>query len=172
MAAKHMVKCSICGITFDANVESYVKTSSTRYAHAKCSELKQENLSQIEKDKAALDEYIMKLFGITFIDPRIRKQIKQYIEEYHYTYSGILKALIYHFEIHGGDIEKANRAIGIVPHVYQKAYNYYYALWEAQQRNNDKQIELYIPKEKEITILNPRKKIKTKKSFSFLDEEN
>ena len=172
MAAKHMVKCSICGITFDANTEPFVKTSSTRYAHTKCSETKQEAMSQLEKDKAALDEYIMKLFNIKYIDPRIRKQIKQYIEEYHYTYSGILKALIYHYEIRGGEKEKANGAIGIVPHVYQKAYNYYYALWEAQQRNSDKQIELYIPKEKEITILNTRRKIKTKKSFSFLDEEN
>ena len=111
--AKHIVKCAICGMSFDANVEPFVKVSSRRYAHQKCSENKEENLSQIEKDKEALDQYIMKLFNITYIDPRIRKQIKQYIEEYHYTYSGVLKALIYHYEIKGGDIDKANGALGM-----------------------------------------------------------
>lgn len=169
--AKHIVKCAICGMSFDANVEPFVKVSSRRYAHQKCSENKEENLSQLEKDKEALEQYIMKLFNITYIDPRIRKQIKQYIEEYHYTYSGILKALVYHYEIKGGDIDKANGALGIVPYVYQKAYNYYYSLWEAQQKNKEKIIEHYIPKVKEIIIPVPERKIKKKKNFSFLDEE-
>lgn len=169
--AKHIVKCAICGMSFDANVEPFVKVSSRRYAHQKCSENKEENLSQLEKDKEALDQYIMKLFNITYIDPRIRKQIKQYIEEYHYTYSGVLKALVYHYEIKGGDIDKANGALGIVPYVYQKAYNYYYSLWEAQQKNKEKIIEHYVPKVKEIIIPVPERKIKKRKNFSFLDEE-
>lgn len=169
--AKHIVKCAICGMSFDANAEPFVKVSSRRYAHQKCSENKEENLSQIEKDKEALDQYIMKLFNITYIDPRVRKQIKQYIEEYHYTYSGVLKALIYHYEIKGGDIDKANGALGIVPYVYQKAYNYYYSLWEAQQKNKEKIIEYYVPKVKEIIIPAPERKVKKRKNFSFLDEE-
>jgi hypothetical protein len=169
--AKHIVKCAICGMSFDANVEPFVKVSSRRYAHQKCSENKEENLSQIEKDKEALDQYIMKLFNITYIDPRVRKQIKQYIEEYHYTYSGVLKALIYHYEIKGGDIDKANGALGIVPYVYQKAYNYYYSLWEAQQKNKEKIIEYYVPKVKELIIPAPERKVKKRKNFSFLDEE-
>ena len=85
--AKHLVKCAICGLTFDANVESYVKVNSKRYAHQKCSQEKEQNLSQIEQDKKNLEEYIMKLFGTKYIDPRIRKQIKQYIEEYHFESS-------------------------------------------------------------------------------------
>lgn len=169
--AKHIVKCAICGMSFDANAEPFVKVSSRRYAHQKCSENKEENLSQIEKDKEALEQYIMKLFNITYIDPRVRKQIKQYIEEYHYTYSGVLKALIYHYEIKGGDIDKANGALGIVPYVYQKAYNYYYSLWEAQQKNKEKIIEYYVPKVKEIIIPAPERKVKKRKNFSFLDEE-
>lgn len=171
MAAKHMVKCSICGITFDANIEEYVKPNSRRYAHKKCSEDKENNLAQIEKDKETLEQYIMKLFNITYIDPRIRKQIKQYIEEYHYTYSGIYKALVYHYEIKNGDVSKANQSLGIVPYVYQRAYNYYFSLWEAQQRNKDKTVEEYIPTIKEIIIPVPKRKIKVNKNFSFLDEE-
>ena len=66
----------------------------------------------------------MQLFKVDYIDARIRKQIKQYREEYNYTYSGIRKALIYHYEIKGGDKSKANGGIGIVPYVYENAYNY------------------------------------------------
>ena len=83
----------------------------------------------------------------------------------------MLKALIYHYEIKGGDIDKANGALGIVPYVYQKAYNYYYSLWEAQQKNKEKIIEYYVPKVKEIIIPAPERKVKKRKNFSFLDEE-
>ena len=169
--AKHLVKCAICGLSFDANAEPFVKVNSRRYAHQKCSKNKEENLSQLEKDKQALEDYIMKLFNITYLDPRIRKQLKQFIEEYHYTFSGIHKALVYHYEIKGGDIDKANGALGIVPYVYQKAYNYYYALWEAQQKNSEKVIEQYVPEVKEIIIPAPERKVKKRKNFAFLDEE-
>lgn len=113
----------------------------------------------------------MKLFNITYIDPKVRKQIKTFIDEYHYTYSGIHKALVYHYEIKGGAVEKANGGIGIVPWVYQNAYRYYYALWEAQQKNIDKKVEEYIPTIKEIVIPTPERPVKKRKLFSFLDEE-
>ena len=74
--------------------------------------------SKRSKDKEELNEYIKKLFKIDYVDARIQKQIKQYVEEYHYSYSGIRKALIYFFEIKGNSIEKSNGGIGIVPYVY------------------------------------------------------
>lgn len=131
----------------------------------------EDKLSQLEKDKQALEDYIMKLFNISYVDPKIRKQIKQFVDEYHYTYSGIHKALIYHYEIKNGDLSKANGGIGIVPYVYQNAYRYYYALWEAQQKNEHKVIQEYVPKVKEIVIPIPQRQIKKRKLFSFLDEE-
>ena len=131
----------------------------------------EDKISQLEKDKNALEEYIMKLFNISYIDPKVRKQIKQFVDEYHYTYSGIHKALIYHYEIKSGDLSKANGGIGIVPYVYQNAYRYYYALWEAQQKNEHKIIQEYVPKVKEIVIPIPQRQVKKRKLFSFLDEE-
>ena len=80
--------------------------------------------------------------------------------------------MVYHYEINGGEIEKANGAIGIVPYTYQKAYNYYYAIWEAQQKNKDKEINQFVPKVKEIIIPIPERKIKKRNLFSFLDEED
>ena len=101
----------------------------------------------------------------------INKNIKKYREEYNYTYSGIHKALIYFFEIKGNSIEKANGNIGIVPYVYKDAFNYYYSIWEANQKNGTKKIEDYLQEEHVITIQSPQRKIKQRKLFTFLDEE-
>jgi hypothetical protein len=82
--------------------------------------------------------------------------------------------LVYFYEIKGNSIEKANGGIGIVPYVYQNAFNYYYALWEAQQKIEQKVpiIQEYVPKVVEIRIPNPERKVKKKRNlFSFLDEE-
>ena len=80
--AKHLVKCSICGQQFDANTEQYVNTSSRRYAHKNCFDLKQKEQEQLEKEKNDLENYIMKLFNISYVDARIRKQINEYINNY------------------------------------------------------------------------------------------
>ena len=65
--AKHIVKCYYCGKQFDANEEEYVKVNNRRYAHKKCSEEKEQTLSQEQKDKIELEEYILKLFKVDFI---------------------------------------------------------------------------------------------------------
>lgn len=119
----------------------------------------------------------MDLFGSDYVYARIRNQIKDYVTNYGYTYSGIQKALIYYYEItgHKFDAEKSNGGIGIVPYVYQKAWNYYYAIWEAQQKQENIQdassLEEYIPKVIEVHIPTPKRQIKKRNLFSFLDEE-
>ena len=59
----------------------------------------------------------------------------------------------------------------IVPYIYDQAFRYYYSLWEAQQINNDKDIEVYIPKVKVVRIPRPKPKNKKRNLFSFLDED-
>lgn len=167
----HIVTCMYCKKRFDRDKYPYITVSSRRYAHQECSLTEDQKQIQIELDKIALDEYIMKLFNISYVDAKIRKQINQYVNEYNYTYSGIKKALIYFFEIKGNSIEKSNGGIGIVPYVYQNAYNYYLALWQAQQKNDKKIIKDYIPNIKEIVIPSPERKVKKRPLFSFLDEE-
>lgn len=170
--AKKIIKCLYCGEHFDRNDET-IKTIQIgrRYAHLECYEKHKENKTQEEKDKEALEAYILKLFNEEKINIKIRKQIKKFIEELNYTYSGILKALIYHYEIKKGDISKANGGIAIVEWVYQDAFNYYYDLWLANQRNEHKLIERYIPQVEEIKIITPKRKEKKRKIFSFLDKE-
>ena len=113
----------------------------------------------------------MKLFNYDYVPPRAKKQVNQFIKEYNYTYSGMLKALVYFYEIKGGSVEEAHDGIGIIPFIYQDAYNYYYNLWLAKQRNEDKELDKYIPEVIEIKIPIPQRNIYKRKLFTFLDEE-
>ena len=167
----HIVTCVYCKQQFDRDKFPYVQVSARRYAHQECSLTEEQKISKEEQDKIDLENYILKLFKVDYVDARVRKQIKQYREEFNYTYSGIRKALTYFYEVKGNSIEKANGGIGIVPYVYQHAYNYYLALWQAQQKNQDKVLNDYVPRVKEIVIPRPQRKVKKRELFTFLDEE-
>ena len=167
----HIVTCTICREKFDRDKFPCQQVSPKRYAHLACYQQQEAHKSQEDKDKEALEQYIMKLFGETYINARIRKQLNTYIEEYSFTYSGILKALIYFYEIKKNSIDKSNGGIGIVPYIYKDAYNYYYSLWLAQQKNNNKVLLDYAPKVREVKIPVPERKIRKRNLFSFLDKE-
>ena len=169
--AKHMVKCFYCGQQFDASREPFVMAKARRYAHKSCAENYQSSLTQEQKDRQELENYIKILFHTTSISTKIEKQIEKYISENHYSYSGIQRSLFYFYEIKKNSLDKANGGIGIVPYIYQEAYNYYYTIWLAQQQNQDKVIQDYKPQEIVITIPPPQRKIKKRKLFRFLDEE-
>ncbi|MCI7444377.1 MAG: hypothetical protein MSA89_15080 [Clostridium sp.] len=96
--------------------------------------------------------------------------MNDYIREYQYTYSGMLKALVYFYEVKGNNKNKANGGIGIIPFIYKDAYNYYYNLWMIQQSNKDKNVIDYVPKLKEIKIPIPKKEPRKRSVFTFLDE--
>lgn len=171
--AKHLVKCFYCGETFDASVEPFIKPNSRRYAHKKCAEEADSHKTKEQKDKEALEEYIKELFGISSISPKINKQIEDYKKNKRYTYSGIHKTLKYWFEIKGNSLEKANGGIGIVPYVYDQAFQYWRALWEAKERNKEVDIQNYVLPIKEIHISPPQREPMKhiRKLFTFLDEE-
>ena len=109
----HFVICPYCGRHFDRDKEPFIKVSARRYAHSACAETHENNKSQEEKDKEALEKYIMKLFNEDYINVRVRKQIKEYQTNYGYTYGGMLKSLIWFYEIKGNSTEKANNGIGM-----------------------------------------------------------
>lgn len=162
------VICAYCKKPLSKKDSDCVMIGNGKYVHQACQQLEE----QREKtDREKLEEYIKELFNISYIEPRVKGQIKKFMEEYNYTYSGMQKALYYHYEIKGGDKSKANGGIGIIPYVYKDAYNYHYNLWLAQQKNKDVEIELYEPKVKEITIPRPQRKVKKRELFTFLDEK-
>lgn len=170
MATKHMVKCFYCGKQFNATDEPYTKPRANRYAHAACDKQANANKTQEEKDYEALVEYIKHLFGTPNV--RVWKQIKEYKDMYNYSYSGMLKTLIWWFDIKHNDIEKANGGIGIIPYVYDQALQYYYALYLAQIANENKDIEQCHSKVREFFIEEPQTIKRPPRLFKFEEEED
>ena len=167
----HYVICSVCGKKFDRDVIQAVKTSARRYAHYTCKpEGELVPLPQKDPDLTKLEDYIQKLLGDDYNRARVNKQIRDYVDKDGYTYSGILKSLIYFYEVKGNSKDKANGGIGIVPFIYKDAYNYYYSLFVAQSQNQEKDIVAITSRVKEITI--PVPKIIEKKRFFNVEVED
>ncbi len=138
-----------------------------RWVHKGCNQLHPEN------DQEKLLIYILQLFQSkdNFIPPKLQKQVTQYEDDYEFTYSGMLKALKYWYEIKKHPIDRT-RGIGIIPLIYDEAKRYYYALYLAQLQNEQIQdYSDYIPQDIEIKITPPKKKVEKRKLFSFLDED-
>ena len=159
------VKCPICQTSFFREQEEYIEHSG-RYYHKLCFEKKKEQELELQE----LEIYIQNLFNITYVPARIKKQIKQFVEEYKCSYSGIKKTLIYFFEIKKNSIEKSNGGIGIVPYVYQEAAQYYYNLERAQKQNEALNIDNLQINRRVVTINSPKLKPKHKKLFSIEEE--
>lgn len=168
------VTCMYCKKTFNKNDEPFKVFSNGKYAHQSCFELEQ---ARELTDQEKLERYIMDLFKSDYVYAKIQKQIKDYVSNHGFTYSGIHKALVYYYEVKGNKFDegKAQGGIGIVPYVYQHAYNYYYAIWEAQQKQEHilgaESLEQYIPKTIEVRIPVPQRQERKRKLFTFLDEE-
>ena len=168
------VTCMYCKQTFNKGLEEHKVFSNGKFAHLECFNLEQ---TRELTDQEKLERYIMKLFGSDYVYAKIQKQIKDYVTNHGYTYSGIQKALIYYYEVKGNpfDAGKAQGGICIVPYVYNNAYNYYYAIWEAQQKQEHivdaSSLSEYIPKVIEVHIPVPKRQEKKRKLFGFLDEE-
>jgi hypothetical protein len=169
----HLVKCSICGETFDRDKIQAVKTGARRYAHATCDpnnkDLVPLLIKEEDKDLKALKDCINKIYGKSANWILINKQIKDFQKDYNYSLSGILKTLLWFYEIKGNSPEKSNGGIGIVPFAYNDAFNYYYNLFVAQSQNENIDIEGYTTKVREITI--PLPAIKEKKRFFNLEDD-
>lgn len=165
----HKVKCKYCGKEFDRDKIPYTMVSARRYAHKECHENYLNNRTEEEKDQEELEKYIMILFNEPYINARIKKQIKEYKNEYNFTDSGMLKSLKWWYEVKGNSIEKANGGLGILPYIYQDALKYYYSLYLAQLVNQEKDVKQYVSKVHEITIPTPRAERKHPKLFNMED---
>lgn len=169
--AKHMVKCKYCGVQFDANQEPYVKVSARRYAHKTCAEEYENNKTQEEKDEESFFKYVQELFGKDYNYLTTKKLAQKYVKENGYTYSGMLKSLIWFYEIKKNSKEKANGSIGIIPFIYSQAKEYYYALYLNKLTNEEKDIKQYIPKVKVIKVEAPYVYVKPHKLFNMEEED-
>ena len=147
----HKVKCKYCGQVFDRDRIPFKQISERRYAHLTCAIAAENEKTQAERDKEDLEKYIMELLGEEYISPKVRKQLNTYVEN---------------------DTKKANNGVGIIPYCYKDAYNYYYSLWLANQKNEGKVITDYKPQVREVRITPPQLKPRKRRLFNFFEEDN
>lgn len=112
------VKCPECG-TFN-DKENAVYHNSKYYCKV-CYENKQRE----SQDYKALIAYICELYEIDVPSGWILKQIKEFKEQYKYTYRGMKTTLHYFYEIQEGNDVKDSMGVGIIPFVYDEAKKFY-----------------------------------------------
>ena len=83
----------------------------------------------------------------------------------------MIGTLKFFYEIKKNPIDKDRNTLGIIPWVYRDAQLYYSGLKTALLLNKDKNINDYMPKEKDFQIKAPKRRAKTKSRFNFLDKE-
>lgn len=84
-----------------------------------------ENKQKEAQDYKALIAYICELYQIDVPTGWMLKQIKDYKDQFHYTYRGIKTTLHYFYEIQEGNSVEDSLGIGIVPFVYDEAKKFY-----------------------------------------------
>lgn len=161
----HFVICKYCGCRFDRDIEPFIEVSARRYAHKKCADKIDAAIPQEEKDYNNLEKYIKQLFKTDRVNTKTKKQIRDFKQEFGYTYTGILKTLYWWYEIKGHTTELAKDGIGIVPYIYEDAEKYYYTLYLARIVNEN--IQEYKPKVIEVEIPSPQTTSNTIKLFKL-----
>lgn len=156
-----LVKCQYCKQDVDKN--DAVRFDEKNF-HEKC--------CQEYKDRKEIYKYVAHLFGFKSENrpgPVVIAQLKLFREKYpHYTFKGILNALIYFYEVKKGSKKRANEGIGIVPYIYDEAQEYFKRLnYKKEQiaETVSKQLE-------EESVILKVKKINEKKKKIFYDLEN
>jgi len=169
--AKLLAKCFYCNQQFDRNKEEWVAVNARRYAHKSCHEQAQAGKTQDEKDYEELVAYVKQKFGYTTVPAKISRQITDYKKAYNFTYSGMLKALKWWFDIKKNTLEGTNGGIGILPYIYNDARTYYYGLFVAQMVNENKDLEHYKTKVEIVEIAPPQVYVQPPRLFNIGEED-
>lgn len=126
-----------------------------------------------------LKDTINSIFGSYCNWSMTMRQINSYKKKYGYSYTGMARTLIYYYEKLGNDPRSSNGSVGIIPYIYDKAYDYYYNVWLRQQQNMENNLtykHLSTEETKTIDIIKPISepiKIEMRKPhFNFLEEDN
>lgn len=173
----HYCICPVCNVRFDRDKIQAVVYSARRYAHATCDPENKNFVkmpepkpkTQDEKDLEVLKDYINTLYNGNANWALVTRQIKEYKEKNGYSYSGMLKSLVYFHQIKNNPIDKEKKGIGIIPFVYNDAKNYYFNVYMTTQKNESKSAAAYETVIKEVTIKVPEVKTPKPKLFNLDD---
>ena len=173
-----LVKCKYCGISFDRDTEEWV-TVGNRYAHSSCVAARLKSLEQRKQEEELeraqnINQYheVLDFAKNNIENPNyalIQKQLRDFIDNKGYSYSGICKTLTYCKDIAKLKFNQGNGGIGIVPYYYDKAKAYYYQLYITTKQNEAKEVKVDTIEVK--TSLGDVRDKPHHRGFTFLDEE-
>jgi hypothetical protein len=112
------LKCPVCG-TFNNKEDTIFDNQ--RYYCKVCYETKKKD----GEDYKALIDYICDLYDIEVPNGWILKQIKEFKEQFNYTYKGMKTTLDYFYRIKQDEQPEEGMGIGIIPFVYDEAKRFY-----------------------------------------------
>lgn len=112
------VKCPECG-TFN-DKENAIYHNSKYYC-----KICYDNKMRESQDYKDLIAYICELYEIDAPTGWMLKQIKDFKEQFHYTYRGMKTTLNFFYEIQEGHDTADSMGIGIIPFVYDDAKKFY-----------------------------------------------
>lgn len=155
--------CHICGKgDIDANLIN-MPGNTKLWVHPDClANYKPTELEQLEW-------YIMKLFGTDIVGTPIKRNIKIFNEQYHYSYKAIRHTLEWWYEVEKNDINKANGNINIVPYVIERAKAYWQTKEKAETAN--KNIEIKPTENITVKLKTPQRQRFHTLDLSFLEED-
>lgn len=158
------VKCPECGTYNDKENTVY---HNSKYYCKICFENKQKEA----QDYQNLVAYICELYQIEAPTGWMLKQIKDYKEQFNFTYRGIKTTLHYFYEIQEGNSVEDSMGIGIVPFVYDEAKRFYIEKKAVKDSLKDCDLEEIGNRKKTIHI-NREQKTKNKyKEMALIDIE-
>lgn len=119
-------------------------------------------------DVKELEEYIKDIYNLKELSQKVKMQIQRFIKDYKYTPGGIAMTLYYLHAIKKNPIkEEYKQTIGIVPHVYTEAEEYFYYIRVAQMANRHIDFSNYKTKKRVVEIYKPREHKKHLKEFKL-----
>ena len=71
--------------------------------------------------------------GKRYYYPKVKEQIQEYTQYIGLSFDDIAKVLVYWYDVKKSDPAKSGGGIGIVPHIYKEALEYYEAQKQFQE---------------------------------------
>lgn len=98
---KNFAKCMYCEKLIDLTKDEYVHPRDNLYAHKECQDLEDK---RPKSDRENLEKYVANLFDEDFCPAKLQRQLTKIETEYGFTSSGMLKSLIYFYDIKGNPV--------------------------------------------------------------------
>ena len=153
-----MKKCPVCNNEVKEEDAIY-NTKTKRYYHELC--------YQSLLDRKKLCDYICEIYGYKGPSPKMYQQMTAYYER-GISYSDMLLALKYFYEVEKGDPNKSQQGIGIIPYVLDRAKEYA-SLEELEKNKLIEKFEQNAIQDKPIKVVTvqQQEKIKSRKSIDI-----